>query len=203
LVDNPIYQESWQCVISWFCEKCQGPVALIDHIAYHDEKVLCGYDMTNSERLFLKAYDNDGCDLISSLLQDSLLHFSAISFHMDRRCLRLMLNRFCWETAQSTLADFEKTAELSPSQGESDEHCVFRVHSGLYIHDIVNITVNDNFKNVTKTKYINLLAMHAANTEISMLFSDHMHMYIKTNGLCVHLRDLHAWYPSPSIPKHG
>lgn len=136
------------------------------------------------ERLFLKATDVESCDLISSLLQDSIFHVSAFSFHEERKCLRLMINRFCWELVNKNANSY------------------FRVHSGLYIHNIEHIVISNSFRKNPREKYLNLLAIHYLNNEISMLFSDHKHVYIKTNNLCIYMKDLHDKYPTPSIPKH-
>jgi hypothetical protein len=117
-----------------------------------------------------------------------------------------MLNRFCWETIPIASDNFTKKTRGYEStyltKKGKDEHFIFRVHSGLYIHNITDIVVNDNFKKTKKAEYMNLLAMHVVNDEINLLFSDNKNVYIKTGGVCVHLKDLHDRYPSPSIPKH-
>lgn len=140
--------------------------------------------------LQLKAHDEEGCDVISSLLQDSILHISSHSFHEERKCLRLMLNRFCWE-----LLNKENDAH-------SDSHQYFRVHSGLYIHNVVDIIINDNFKKVTEERYLNLLALHASKNEINLLFSGHKQVCLKISGISVHLKDLHQKYPTTVYPNH-
>jgi hypothetical protein len=154
-----------------------------------------------AERLFLKANDIAGCDVISSLLQDSLFHISAISFHTDRKCLRLMLNRFCWETIAERLF-----GEVGGKSGENSppEEAVgyFRVHSGLYIHNVEQVIVNENFKKHNVREYMNLLTLHSSDGEINMIFSGDRSACIKTNHLSVHLKDLHDKYPSPSLPQH-
>lgn len=142
----------------------------------------------NSKGLFLKASDVESCDVISSLLQDSIIHISSLSFHEDRKCLRLMVNRFCWEL-------------LDESKKRKDHH-YFRVHSGLYIHNIKNISISDNFKKILHDRYLNLLAMHYADDEISILFSGHKNAYIKIDDVCIYLKDLHEKYPTPSMPNH-
>lgn len=143
----------------------------------------------DSNRLFLKATDEESCDLISALLQDSIFHISALSFHEERQCLRLMTNRFCWE-----LVDYNNSRKK--------EKGYFRVHSGLYIHNIQHIEISTNFEKAKREKYLNLLAMHYSDGEISMLFSGYKRVYIKTNKLSVYFKDLHDKYPTASIPQH-
>lgn len=137
-----------------------------------------------AEKLLIKAETIEECDLISALVQDSLFHMSYHSFHEDRKCLRLMINRFCWE--------LEK---------DNEQHqCYFRVHSGLYIHGVESIIVNDSFKH--STGYLNLLAMHASEHEINLIFSDHKHVCINISKILVYLKDLHDVYPTMAKPCH-
>ena len=147
-----------------------------------------------SQKFYLKAYNEEGCDIISSLLQDSIFHISSHSFHEDKKCLRLMLNRFCWELLSAE--DYE--AQYMPDSKRN----YYRVHSGLYIHDVQSITLNDNFKNIVHERYLNLLAMHAASNEINLLFSGHKNVCLKVNSLNVYLKDLHDRYPTPARSFH-
>ncbi|GHU14758.1 hypothetical protein FACS189449_11880 [Alphaproteobacteria bacterium] len=139
----------------------------------------------DNNKLCVKANDYDGCDVISSLLQDSIFHIYAPSFHEDRGCLRLLLNRFCWESA-----------------GNSDNADLFRVHSGLYIYNVKSVVVNDNFKKIKEEVYLNLLTMHASQDEINILFSGHKSICIKIDGICVYLKDLHDRHPTLVSSNH-
>jgi hypothetical protein len=143
----------------------------------------------NFQKLFLKANDIESCDVVSTLLQDSIFHISALSFHENKKCLRLMLNRFCWELLENNSDDTKRQR-------------YYRVHSGLYIHNIESITVNDNFKNIKTEHYLNLLSMHSLKSEINILFSDHKNVCVNVKSLCIYLKDLHDKYPSPVAPKH-
>ncbi|MDR1334550.1 MAG: DUF2948 family protein [Holosporaceae bacterium] len=133
----------------------------------------------------IKADNIESCDLISSLLQDSIFHISYHSFNENKKCLRLLLNRFCWES----VGNFTET------------QCYFRVHSGLYVQHIDSIIVNDNFKS-SGDVYLNLLTLHTSKKEINLIFSDNKHVCINVNGLLIHLKDLHDKYPTPSCPVH-
>ncbi len=144
----------------------------------------------DSKKIFLKARDIDSCDVISSLLQDSILHIPMLSFHDEKKCLRLMLNRFCWETQNDN----------NEIDNKNRRH--FRVHSGLYIYNINEVTVNDNFKNTNKNKYINMLAMHVSDEEINLLFSENKRISISIDGISIYLKDLHEKYKAHVTPKH-
>ena len=165
------------------------------------------------KKLFLKANDEASCDVISSLLQDSIFHITSHSFHEDKKCLRLMLNRFCWEllsaedhdnyendnnNAHIIIQNIHNQIEKNPYK-----KCYFRVHSGLYIHNVQSVSINDNFKDILKERYLNLLAMHATGNEISILFSGHKNVCVKVDQLNVYLKDLHDRYPTPTRSIHN
>lgn len=186
---------------------------------YYDDE-LCGIQ--------LKASNEEECDIISSLLQDSILHVHAHSFHEDRKCLRLFLNRFCWEhlkegtnttsgreSNHSQLDQFSEDKAFfksnpsylhSSSSNASFKHGsysspYFRVHSGLYIHNVDKVVINDNFKKAKKERYLNLLALHACNNEINLLFAGHKNMCLKISKIDVHLKDLNQKYQTAICPQ--
>lgn len=149
-----------------------------------------------SEKFLLKANDEEGCDVISSLLQDSIFHITSHSFHDDKKCLRLLLNRFCWE-----LLTAEEQDNYAPQEGK--DICYYRVHSGLYIHNVKNIFINHSFKDGKHARYLNLLAMHATPHEINLLFSGHRNVCVEVDQLNVYLKDLHDKYPTPTRSMHN
>lgn len=146
---------------------------------------LFGGDVMNSDRLCIKANDHGGCDVISSLLQDSIFHISAPSLHEDSKCFRILLNRFCWE-----------------QEKDEDSSSFFRVHSGLYIYNVKSVVINDNFKKIRKERHLNLLAMHASSDEVNILFSGHKSICIKIDGICIYLKDLHDKHPTLVSSNH-
>lgn len=139
------------------------------------------------KRINLKAKTESDCDIISTLLQDSIFKTEGCKYIENEKCFRIILNRFCWEHSHK----FE------------EEQCYHRVHSGLYIHNVKNIRVNPHFQSKPH-HYYNLLAMHANENshEISLLFSGHKHLYIKVDNILVYLKDLHEKYPTLSKPCH-
>ena len=138
------------------------------------------------EKIKLKAQSEKDCDIISSLLQDAVSRVSGCAYLEDQKCFRILFNRFCWEHSHKF----------------DEEQCYHRIHSGLYIHNVKSIHVNDNFKQKTPHFY-NLLAMHANNDEINLIFSDHRHIYIKVEKILVYLKDLHEHYPTLAKPEHN
>jgi hypothetical protein len=136
------------------------------------------------DRLAIKAVCIDGGLLISSLLQDSIFHLSSYSFHQSKGCLRLLLNRFCWESADDGNQKF------------------FRVHSGLYVYNVKSIAVSKNLKSKHEN-YLNLLAVQTPSTErVELTFSEHVSIFLEVNGICIYLKDLHDKHPTPSCPVH-
>lgn len=173
----------------------------------------------NFSGLQLKASNEEECDILSSLLQDSILHVHSHSFHEDRKCLRLVLNRFCWELLQDQ--DNDGAADARNEGGSEEEHQkenpaaadslikhpqssrYFRVHSGLYIHNIDEVVINDNFKKIKDERYLNMLAFHACGNEISLLFAGHKNMYLKISKIDVHLKDLNQRYMTAICPQRA
>ncbi|MDR1361693.1 MAG: DUF2948 family protein [Holosporaceae bacterium] len=138
-------------------------------------------------RLALKAVCRDGGTLISSLLQDSVFHLSACSFYRSKECLRLLLNRFCWESAPF---------------GADGAQIFFRVHSGFYVHKVKSVVANENFKN-KRGSYLNLLAVQApTNKSINLTFSENAELHLEVEDICIYLKDLHDKHPTPSRPEH-
>ncbi|MDR0753468.1 MAG: DUF2948 family protein [Holosporaceae bacterium] len=136
------------------------------------------------DRLLLKVEDFEGCDLISSLLQDSIFHISLHFFHEKKKRFHLMLNRFCWEHA----GRFDKN------------QCYYRVHSGLYIHHVDSIFAHGS---IEKEQYLNLLTFHSSRNEINMVFSGSRHICINISNILVYLKDLHDMYPTMAMPMHS
>jgi hypothetical protein len=134
--------------------------------------------------LSIKAENFEECDLISSFLQDSIFHISFHSFHEERKCFRLMLNRFCWESADS----FEKNK------------CYHRVHSGLYIYHSSSVVASNN---IIRDQYLSLLTIHASQNEINLIFSENKHICVRVDNLLIYLKDLHDKYSTLSIPIHN
>ena len=138
-----------------------------------------------TERMRLKATTLEECDVISSLFQDAILHVQCHSFDSHAGCFHLMLNRFCWE-------DYDNY--------ESNQ-CYYRVNSGLYIHNVVDIRVNKSFRE-NHHNYLTLLAIHASDHEVNLMFSDNKHICVSINGILIYLQDLHEKYPTLVAPKH-
>lgn len=138
------------------------------------------------EKIYIKAQDEQDCDVISALLQDSIFEISGCKYLDKEKCLRLILNRFCWEH----------------SHRFDDEQCYHRVHAGLYIHNVKGVKTNNLFESGT-IPYLNLLAVHASKDEINLLFSDKKHMYIEVDNILIYLKDLHTKYPTSAKPTHN
>ncbi len=130
--------------------------------------------------LKLKAVSFEECDIISALLQDSILHVSHHMFHEDSACFYLLLNRFCWEV---------------PDENN-------RALCGLYIYNVTRIRFNKEFRS-GDMHFKNLLSVHAAPGEVNLLFSDHHHIALDVSSLCVAVQDLHPMYPTESVPYHS
>lgn len=136
--------------------------------------------------LQLKATTLEECDVISTLVQDSIFHFQLHMLDNKTNCFHMLINRFCWEDVEN----FDK------------EQCYFRVHSGLYVHNVKTVIVNENLRN-NRHKYLSLLAVHVSQEEVNILFADNKHICIKINSILMYLQDLHDKYPTMVKPNHA
>lgn len=157
-------------------------------------------DLDGSQRFMMRAHDEDGCKVISSLLQDSILHVSFHSFHEDKRCLRLVLNRFCWELLKEN--EEVNDAAADSQNTHSEDHPYFRMYSGLYIHNVKGVWINDNFKEITRERYLNLLALCVSENRVNLIFSGCKNIGVSVDKLDIYLKDLGGKYPTSVYPRH-
>ena len=136
------------------------------------------------KKLLLKAENFDECDIISSLLQDSIFHISFHFFNKEKNRFHLMLNRFCWEYVDS----FDVNGSC------------YRVHTGLYVHYVDSIFTNGA---MTDGQYLSLLTCHTSKNEINLIFSENKQICICVSKILIYLKDLHDRYPTLSIPNHN
>ena len=137
-----------------------------------------------NEKLRMKAVTIEDCDVVSMLLQDSIFHPSSYSYYNDTHCLRLMLNRFCWELLHDTSTT-----------------TFYRVYSEVFIYNVTSVICDSKFKKVPTTFY-NLLTFHASEKEITICFSDNHYMCVTVDSLKIYLKDLHEKYPTTVCPSH-
>lgn len=136
-------------------------------------------------KLNLKATDSFECDILSSLLQDSIFHISFHSFDKEKSCFIMMVHRFCWE-----------------HENLNNEHSDFRVHSGLYIHHVKDVKFNGSIVRNKEDKFLNLLTMHASDNEINFIFSENKHILVEVEKISIYLKDLHDKTPTITRPQH-
>jgi hypothetical protein len=139
------------------------------------------------KKLFVKADGQEDCHVISTLLQDSIFHKTSHSFHADKGCFRMLLNRFCWET---------------PADSLEGDKTFFRVHSGLFIYGVQSMVANNNFRDDGGHKFLNLLAIQLKGSDVALLFSGNKHLRVRVEKPQIYLKDLHEAYPTLAIPDH-
>ncbi|MDR1267361.1 MAG: DUF2948 family protein [Holosporales bacterium] len=146
--------------------------------------------MTAPVLLRIKAQKPLEMDILSALVQDSLLPKTAFAYDKKERRAHLLVNRFCWEHAVQQ----ENTDSSEP---------YYRVHAGLYFTDIEQVSVNAAFRCYPTEKVLNLLTVHAdGKQEVNILFSEGAHICLKTQKCCAYLKDLHEGWPTTAKPAH-
>ncbi|MDR3155706.1 MAG: DUF2948 family protein [Holosporaceae bacterium] len=139
-------------------------------------------------KFLIKASSIGELEIISALLQDSIFHKTAHSFHEDGRCLRVLMNRFCWEKEPCI---------------DDDQQIFFRVNCGLYIYHVKAIGMSKNFKEITDHNFLNLLVVRGNEHSVILNFSDHNTLKIDVDRIQIYIKDLHDTYPTLSCPVHG
>ncbi|MTH78688.1 DUF2948 family protein [Paracoccus aestuariivivens] len=143
--------------------------------------------------LALIAQDADDLTVISTLVQDSVLPVTEISYDMRHRQLALLLNRFRWEDAD---------------QARRDERPYERVRSVLLISDVQRVQ-SDGIDRADTDLILELLAVRweagADGTGRLMLeFAGDGTLAIEAECLNLELRDVTRPYIAPSrrAPEH-
>ena len=143
--------------------------------------------------LNLGAFDKNDLEIVSSLIQDSILPASEIKWLSNSNKLALLINRFRWEDK-----------DLALSQGRKVE----RVQSLLMISHVKSISSSGFFPK-QKDKILSILSISfdgedGGSGSILIVFSGNGGIRVEVDALEIHLRDVTMPYVAPSgiIPEH-
>jgi hypothetical protein len=140
--------------------------------------------------LKLKASNPQEMDVLSALVQDSILHKTAFFYDKKQKRAYLLVNRFCWEHALPR----DTTGSPGP---------YYRAHAGLYFHHIEKSEVNVSFREHPADKLLSLLTVYVDNkSDINLIFSEGAHIRLLSKQCCAHLKDLHDGWPTGKKPEH-
>ncbi|MDR2417254.1 MAG: DUF2948 family protein [Holosporales bacterium] len=156
----------------------------------------------SSSFLRIKARDPQEMDILSALVQDAILHKTALFYDKKEKRVHLLVNRFCWECA------FQKEMNASSEP-------YYRVHSGLYFHHVERMWTNAVFRSHPADKLLVLLTVYAGSknhvddkgdgneSDINLVFSEGAHVRLSTQQCCAYLKDLHDKWPTTVKPEHS
>ena len=142
--------------------------------------------------LNIGAFDKHDLEVVSSLIQDSILPTSEIKWISNSDKLALLINRFRWED--------KKSAQLQDRRVE-------RVQSLLMINHVKNIS-SSGFSQ-TKDKILSILSVSFNGDEggsgsVLIVVSGNAGIRVEVDALEINLRDVTTPYIAPSglVPEH-
>ena len=144
--------------------------------------------------LNIGAFDKSDLEIVSSLIQDSILPASEIQWHPNSSKLALLVNRFRWE---------DKDIELS--QGKTVE----RVQSLLMISHVKSVS-SSGFSPKQKDKVLSILSISFDGDDggfgnVLIILSGNGGIRVGVDALEINLRDVTMPYIAPSglSPEHN
>ena len=137
--------------------------------------------------LNIGAFDTSDLEIVSSLIQDSILPASEIQWHPNSSKLALLVNRFRWE---------DKDIELS--QGKTVE----RVQSLLMISHVKSVS-SSGFSPKQKDKVLSILSISFDGDDggfgnVLIILSGNGGIRVGVDALEINLRDVTMPYIPPS-----
>lgn len=141
--------------------------------------------------LRLHARDPQDLKVISSCVQDSLIHQGGMTYDPDQGVFSLVTNRFMWEE--------------DPVDHEGDT-LHKRTHAGLHFSHVDRVRHRSmDLKDPTKFHQLMMVHLEASNI-IQLLFADMAQIQLEIQKVFCHLHDLsEPWYthvrPSHDLPS--
>jgi Protein of unknown function (DUF2948) len=140
-----------------------------------------------SEPLKLMATDEEGLQVISACLQDSLTRLADMSFQRRRKRFVVMLSRYRWEDRKKRKTDGE------------------RVRAGIHFDGISNVRAQ-GLDQTDTGGLLDLLALTIENSEhgydISMIFGGGGAIKLEAECIDVYLSDMGATWETDNLPDH-
>ncbi|HPI63084.1 MAG TPA: DUF2948 family protein [Alphaproteobacteria bacterium] len=140
--------------------------------------------------LRLHACDQQDLQVVSAMLQDSLVTLSDMVYWAEEKRFAILFNRFCWETHCSAT----KAAKEKPGQ---------RIHTGCIFNDIEQVQ-QQGLDESSPSQILNLLAVewHEDKKSIHLIFSNNMAVKLSTPKVNCYLKDLGDSWPTCWQPQH-
>ena len=151
-----------------------------------------------SNRLKLRAEDEEDLRTISAILQDALVPVAQMTFLPEERRFVLVANRFRWEAAPNP--------DSSPVSGGRDQDLLVgptfeRVLTGICFEDITAVRL----KNIDRRRgslILELLQVGWNRDGIILMFAGDSAILLETKSIACRLDDICEPWPTPFRPHH-
>ncbi|MBM3597251.1 MAG: DUF2948 family protein [Alphaproteobacteria bacterium] len=144
--------------------------------------------------LKLSAYDEADLQVLSSLLQDSVVPLSDMAFLREERCFALAVSRFRWEAIGDGVRAQGASASAEPA-GE-------RVNCGIRFEGVQRVMMR-GIDPGRRDHVLELSALHYQDEKIVLLFAGGAMVRLEVDGILCHLEDFGAPWPTMFRPDHG
>ena len=139
-------------------------------------------------RLRLEAVAASDLEVLSTLMQDSIVPIGDILYTPSQKKIIMMVQRFRWELIKGA----EKKRELSAYQRCL---CVLKI-DGVESVRTQFIDIND------RSQFLNFLSFHLSDKHLDLQFSESKTIRIDINALKLTVEDVGKSWPSSKRPIH-
>ena len=139
--------------------------------------------------LKLHAADAEDLQIISSILQDSLIIPQDITYFATEKRFAILLNRFCWEKRPAI---------------DNEEKRGYRIHTGCIFNNI-NQVQQKGLDDARSQQILNLLVIewHATEKAIILSFSGNISVRLITDKINCYVKDFGDPWPTCWQPQHN
>ena len=135
-----------------------------------------------TEKLKLLAYDAKDFEILSALLQDSVMPVIEMNYNLPEKQFIVITSRFDWDN---------KTTD-----GFSN-----RILSGLCFFNVEKISKR-NFPSLKSEQFLNFLTLFRKDEFINIVFSGDIELKLFGTKIYLRLDDLNKEWPTIFIPNH-
>lgn len=149
-------------------------------------------DQPKTNRLRLRAEDDEDLTVVSACLQDAVVAVGDIAYLPAESRLAMVINRYCWE--------------CSPEAGPGSQ----RVLAGLCLEDVRGVKMQ-GIDRGKRAHLLELLSIRTVPAEagappdgcvVELLFAGGQALRVSARRLALRFEDLEEPYPTPWRPKH-
>lgn len=144
-----------------------------------------------SQKLKLRAEDDEDLSVVSACLQDALVAVGDMKYLPQDHRFVLVANRFCWEAVPCDEDDL----------GDDPEKCFERVHTGLRFENVRAVRCR-GLDRLDAAEVLELLAIRHEGDALILVFAGQAAVRIETDRPLCFLEDIDEPWPTKWRPKH-